>query len=195
MPQENVEVVRKPLRVREQSRRTLDQRLALRFPRVAAMQARLIGRLSPRSRLRQAAVWRGTRLAAEAFNRGDLDVYLLAFHPDCEWHPLPEFIEAGFAEPSYRGLAGFRVYWTAVSDVWGSELNFQPVELIDAGDRLVALASLHAHAQASGVRLTRKYAQVVTLKDGLVIRQQEYPSHSEALEAVGLSEQDAHADS
>ena len=36
MSQENVEFVRKPLRVRERSSRTLDQRLSLRFPRLAA---------------------------------------------------------------------------------------------------------------------------------------------------------------
>jgi hypothetical protein len=33
MSQENVQVVREPLRVREKASRTLDQRLALRFPR------------------------------------------------------------------------------------------------------------------------------------------------------------------
>lgn len=188
MSQESVEVVRRPLRVGERSRRTLDQRLALRFSRLGAIQARLVGKLSPRSRLRQAVIWRSTRLGAEAFNRGDLDVFLLGFHPDIEWRPLTEFVEAGFAEPSYLGLEGFRTYWAAVSEVWGSELNFEPVELIDAGDRLVVLASLHAHAQTSGVPLTRTYALILTLKDGLVIRWQECPSHLEALEAVGMSE-------
>jgi hypothetical protein len=43
--------------------------------------------------------------------------------------------------------------------------------LVDAGDRVVTL-----------------------LKDGLMIRNKLYMSQSEALEAVGLSEQDAHAD-
>ena len=188
MSQENVEVVRKPLRVRERSRRTLDQRFSLRFPRLAATQARRVGRLPPSSRLRQVIVWRGTRLAAEAINRGDLDGYLLSFDPDCEWHPLPEFVEAGLAEPSYRGAAGFRKYWSTVSEVWGSDLRLELVELIDVGDHLVALANLHARAQASGVPLSRRYAQVITLKDGLVIRQQEYPDHAQALAAVGLSE-------
>jgi ketosteroid isomerase-like protein len=183
------QVVRKPVRVHERSRRTLDQRLNLRFPRLVAAQARLIGRLPPSSRLRQAAVWRGSRLAAEAFNRGDLDAYLLSFHPDCEWQPLPEFVEAGLAEPSYSGLAGWGEYWSAVSEVWGSDLRMELLELIDTGDRLVALANLHARGQASGVPLSRKYAQVVTLKDGLVIHQREYPDHAQALEAVGVREQ------
>jgi hypothetical protein len=44
------QIVRKPLRVREGSRRTLDQRLALRFPRLAAANARLIGKLPLGSR-------------------------------------------------------------------------------------------------------------------------------------------------
>ena len=59
MSQENVEIVRKPLGVRERSRRTLDERLSLRFPRLAAAFLGRIGKLPPGSRLRQAALWRG----------------------------------------------------------------------------------------------------------------------------------------
>ena len=40
-----------------------------------------------------------------------------------------------------------------------------------------------------------KHAWVATFRDGLIIHQKLYMSQSEALEAVGLSEQDAHADS
>jgi hypothetical protein len=69
------EIVRKPLRVRDRSSRTLDQRLALRFPRLTATYIRLIFRLSPRSRFRQAAVRRGSQLSMEAFTRRDLDAF------------------------------------------------------------------------------------------------------------------------
>jgi hypothetical protein len=72
MSQENVEIVRKPLRVRERSSRTLDQRLSLRFPRLAAANSRLIAKLPPTSRLRQAALSRAARLGLEAYNRRDL---------------------------------------------------------------------------------------------------------------------------
>ena len=71
MSQENVEIVRKPLRVREQSGRTLDQRLALRFPSLFPGFARRISSLPPGSRLRQASLWRAARLALEAYNRRD----------------------------------------------------------------------------------------------------------------------------
>lgn len=73
MSQENIDVVRNPLRVREQSNRTLDQRIALRLPRLAAACARLLSKLARASRVRQAALCRGVRLALEAYNRRDLD--------------------------------------------------------------------------------------------------------------------------
>jgi hypothetical protein len=110
MSQENVEMVRKPLRANQRSRRTLDLRLLLRFPRMAVAYLRVIGRLSPRSRLRHAAVWRGIRLGVEAFNRRDLDAVTIAYHPDLEYYPYREFVEATLADQCYRGPSGYRTY-------------------------------------------------------------------------------------
>jgi ketosteroid isomerase-like protein len=188
MSQENVEVVRKPLRVRERSSRTLDQRLLLRFPRLAVACLRLIGSLPPGSRLRQAALWRGIRLAVEAFNRRDLDAVLVGYHPDFEFQPPREGVEAGFAEPSYRGRAGYLKYVSELSEVWGADLRVEPAELIDLGDRLVTLGYAPGRGQASGVALTNEFAAVVTLKHGRVICEQDYMDHPDALAAVGLRE-------
>jgi ketosteroid isomerase-like protein len=189
MSQENVEIVRKPLRVRERSSRTLDQRLALRFPRLFDAYARVIvGRLPPTSRVRQAAVWRGSRLGMEAFNRRDLDAALLYATPDFEYHPPREFVDMGLLEPCYRGRAGFHTYVSDWSEVFGADLRTEPVELIDLGDRIVLLADLPARAQASGVPLTGKIATISVLKHGKAIRVKAYWDHAQALEAVGLSE-------
>jgi ketosteroid isomerase-like protein len=186
MAQEIPEFVRKPLRIREGSSRTLDQRLAIRFPRLLAAGTRLIGRLPPRSRVRQAVLWRNTRLAVEAYNRRDLDVVAAAYQPDLEYYPYREFVEAGLAEPCYYGPSGYRAYITATYDVWGTEVRLEPTELIDLGDRVVLLADMPMRAQASGISLAQTYAGVSTLKDGRVIRQQDFLDHAEALEAVGL---------
>ena len=99
------QIVRKPLTVRERSRRTLDQRVAIRFPRLFDAYARLmVGRLPPTSRVRQAALWRGTRHGIEAFNRRDIDAALVYFHPDFEYHPPREFVEeAGLAQAGFAG--------------------------------------------------------------------------------------------
>jgi ketosteroid isomerase-like protein len=188
MSQENVALVRRPLRVRERSSRTLDQRLALRFPRLTAGYLRLLGRLGPSSRLRQAALARGAQLSVEAFNRRDLEAQLLGSHPHCEVHPPREVVEAGLVETRYRGPAGYREYASNWSEVWGPGLRLEPVELIDLGDRVVLLAELPVRARTSGVPLTTKWASVSTLENGRVIREQHYWDHTEALEAVGLRE-------
>jgi ketosteroid isomerase-like protein len=181
------EIVRKPLKVREQSRRTLDQRLALRFPRLAAANGRLIAKLPPRSRIRQAVIWRVVRLGMEAFNRRDLDAAVGPGSPDFETYPPHEFVEAGFFEPCYRGPAGFLSYMSAWDEAF-ADLRVEPAELLDLGDRIVLLAELPTRGQGSGVPFTGKLAQVSEMKDGMVIRVHAYLDHAEALEAVGLQE-------
>ena len=103
-----------------------------------------------------------------------------------EFQPPPDFVEAGFFEPYYRGAAGFREYVSAWSEVFGSDLRVEPVELIDMSDRVVLLAELPARAQASGVPFTGKIATVSVLEHGKAIRVQTYLDHAEALEAAGL---------
>jgi ketosteroid isomerase-like protein len=188
MSQENVEIVRKSVRVGERSSRTLDQRLSLRFPRLTAAFLRLIGNLTPSSRFRQAALARGLRLGAEAYNRLDLAAVVIAWRADFQYYPARNLVDAGLIEPCYHGHSGYRAYVSAAAEVWGSETRFEPTEFIDVGDRLVVLAKAPMRAQASGVPLTLEFAYVATLKDGMTIRLQEFHDHTEALEAVGLRE-------
>jgi ketosteroid isomerase-like protein len=179
-------IVRKPVRLHEGKGRALEQRLIARVPWLAAVTLRLVARLPPSSRLRQAALWRGVRLAAEAFNRRDLDALAPTRDPDFEFHPPREAVESGLFEPCYRGAAGYGMYVSELSDVWGADIRIESLELIDMGDRLVMLYDAPVRAQASGVQLIGKLASVVTLAKGRVIHQQDYLDHDHALEAVGL---------
>jgi hypothetical protein len=188
MPQQNMTVVRKPLEAREHSSRTLDQRLFIRFPRLAAASLRRVTKLPPGSRLRQAAVWRAARLAVEAYNRRDMDAVGIGYHPEFEYHPARNWVESGLLEQSYRGLEGHKRYVASTAEVFGAEVYLRPVELIDAGERFALLANVPMRAQASGIRLTEEFALVTTLKDGLVFRIHEYYDHGEALDAAGLRE-------
>jgi|tagenome__1003787_1003787.scaffolds.fasta_scaffold20875317_3 ketosteroid isomerase-like protein len=180
------EIVRAPLRIGAGSSRTLDQRLAVRFPRLAAAFLRRLGRLPPTSRIRHAALARGLRLAAEAYNRRDLAAVVVGWHRDFEYCPGREWVDSGLIEPCYRGLSGYREYVATTAEVWADEIRFEPTEFVDAGDRIAVLATTPMRAQVSGVALTQTFAYVATLKDGLVMRQQEYYDHAEALEAVGV---------
>ncbi len=54
---------------------------------------------------------------------------------------------------------------------------------------VVMLLDLGMRGRSSGIEVpSAKVASVATFRDGLMVRQKLYVSHSEALEAVGLSE-------
>jgi ketosteroid isomerase-like protein len=179
-------VVRIPVQARERSRRSLDERLALRFPRLAATAARRIFTMRPDSRFRRNAVARAVRQGAEAYNRRDLDAVVAGWHPEFEYIPDANWVKAGLVEPRYRGPEGYRKYVAGTDEVWGGQNLLKPTEVIDLGDRLVMLATVPMRAKASGVPLTEAYALVMTLAEGQVVRAQEYFAHAEALQAVGL---------
>jgi ketosteroid isomerase-like protein len=181
-------IVRQPLQSRKRLSRTLDERIALRFPALAAANARLISKLRPRSRFRQAAVLRAVTLSIEAYNRRDLEAVVATWDPDFEYCPDTKWVEAGLVEACYRGLTGYRRYIAAADEVWGGANYLKPEELIDLGERIVSLANGSMRARASGVPLTEAYAVVITLQNGRGSHFQEYFDHAEALKAAGLSE-------
>ena len=68
---------------------------------------------------------------------------------------------------------------------WG-EYHWKPRELIDLGDQIVVLATMVGRGQGSGAPIGQTLSAVWTLKDGKVVRHEEYMSDAEALAAVGL---------
>jgi ketosteroid isomerase-like protein len=190
MSRETVEPVRQKLTLREQSGRTLEQRIAMRFPWFADLWLRLMARLSPASRLRQALMLRGAQGVLEALNRGDLEVVLLAYHPDVEFQQPASFGdhgELGFPS-SYRGYEGFHRFQRDWLGDW-AEFRYEPGELIDLGDRFVVLMEMTARGEASGASITQSLAAVATFDEhGKIIREQRFFGHADALEAAGLRE-------
>jgi ketosteroid isomerase-like protein len=49
--------------------------------------------------------------------------------------------------------------------------------------------------ESTGLELDQTFASVYTMRDGMTVTMHDYGTRAEALEAVGLSEQDAHAES
>jgi ketosteroid isomerase-like protein len=86
-----------------------------------------------------------------------------------------------------------RAFETEDDEVW-DEHRIEPQEFIDAGDRVVVLQREYQRSK-SGAELVIDTASILDLRDGRIVRIQGYMNPAEALEAVGLSEQDAHADS
>jgi hypothetical protein len=95
----------------------------------------------------------------------------------------------------YRGIDAVRHYWREWYAAW--EMLDYGFELVDAGEHIVALFNdQRMRGRSTGIEVpVPKYATVLTIRDGLCVHWKLYMSQSEALEAVGLSEQNAHADS
>ena len=94
----------------------------------------------------------------------------------------------------YHGQEGVKQYWREWLSAWET-IQFE-YELVDAGDRVVALIDQRMRGRSTGIEVPLgKYAHVYTFKDGLIVHWKLYESQAEALKAAGLSEQHAHADS
>ena len=72
-------------------------------------------------------------------------------------------------------------------------LVIETISRIDAGDRIIERHISHGMGQ--GPAYGAEYTTVTTVRKGKILYLEFFWDQAEALEAVGLSEQDAHADS
>ena len=127
--------------------------------------------------------------AIEAYNRQDWDA---AFQDAAPGFQVDMSRGLGLMKGVYgleqirRVLVDFGEHWEAV---W-IELH----EFIEAGDLLVVPQTTHGEGR-DGIEVVSRPTLVWTIRDGAIERVSMYQERQDALEAVGLSEQDAHADS
>jgi hypothetical protein len=107
------EVLRIPIGpdARLPTRRTLDERLFVRWPSVYAALSGAVLALPPRSRLRRTLLRRTALSGWGAWARGDLDLTLVRYAPDYQLEPPREFLAVGIRS-TYKGQAGVRE-WAA----------------------------------------------------------------------------------
>jgi ketosteroid isomerase-like protein len=130
------------------------------------------------------------RATFEAFIAGDRDFGAGLLHPDVEWDSS-EFEVPGVGGV-YHGTVSVRQFWREWLSAWET-VQFE-YQLVDAGDSVVVLLDQWMRGRSTGIELPLgKYAHIYTFRDGLVVHWKVYMSQSQALEAVGLSEQDAHS--
>jgi ketosteroid isomerase-like protein len=120
----------------------------------------------------------------DAFNRGDVEAVVAAFHEDCEIREPPEVPDRRAL--GFRGHEGVREWMTDLRDVIGVE--FEPRSLTTGGDAVLAELLARGEGQASRVPIEWKTFFVIHLRDGKIALGQGFRSRSEALEAAGLRE-------
>jgi len=97
--------------------------------------------------------------------------------------------------PVLKGVDALRRFRD--SGPWGgSPIHFEPERFIDVDDeRVLVFARVSATGQMSGAPVEIRVAHEFTIRDDRLVRFKVHGDRSKALEAVGLREQDAHADS
>jgi ketosteroid isomerase-like protein len=121
------------------------------------------------------AVW-------DAWNRGDLDFSMLDHEVVFEDTVLPDS-----AGETYRGPEGVLRGWSRWTESW-EEFTTEVEQIVDAGERLVSIHTVHLRGKHSGASMTFRYAYVYTFRGDKVVHIRSYSNPAEALEAVGLSD-------
>jgi ketosteroid isomerase-like protein len=130
------------------------------------------------------------RAAVEAFNRGNLEAAFKDAAPNFEWD------NSRSINADTRGvftLSGILEVFRRALEVWESAW-IEIHELIPVGDYVVLPHAVHFRGR-DGIEAQARTTWVFTIRNGMMERGCLYQDRQDALEAVGLSEQDAHADS
>ena len=167
---------------RLRTRRTVDERLAVRWPQLYVRAALAFERMSPRSRIRRYFLCRSVHSAWGAWARGDLDLVLVRYAPDALLDAVPNMIAAGMAR-TYEGHEGIRRLSADWREAW-EEISVVPLEVLDFGD--CALTYGRGRVQARGLDIEFEYEvySVVWWQRGLVVRHRDFTEREDALRAI-----------
>jgi ketosteroid isomerase-like protein len=129
------------------------------------------------------------RASIDAWNRGNWDATLKDGAPSFEFD-FSRSVGPGRAVYSLDQMRGF---FHELDESWES-LRIEVDEFIEAGEHIVTPNTLYVRGR-DGIEVQARAAWVWTIRDGSITRLCFYQERQDALEAIGLSEQDAHADS
>jgi ketosteroid isomerase-like protein len=125
------------------------------------------------------------RTAMEAFNRRDAEGFGALLSKDAEIVPVRAALEGTV----YRGPDAAAQYCTAVDESW-EDLRWEIEEIRDGGGWVLALGRIRGGGRGSGAAIDARAGWVARFRDGLVTSFHTYADRAEALQAVGLSDQD-----
>ena len=131
------------------------------------------------------------RHAFAAVNRGDRATAIRYLHPEI----VIDATRRVFNPTTYVGMQGIQQWIADTDEVW-EQFGLDVSEYIDASDKVVVIGRLVGKGKSSGAGVEQPIAGIWTLREGCIVRGEiGFTDRGEALEVVGLSGQDAHADS
>jgi len=109
----------------------------------------------------------------------DVDEALTYADPGIVWNPTEELATQGHAAVR-ASLARWKAEW--------HDYKVMPEEFVDRGDSVVVTVRLRGRGRGSGVEVDARFYDVYSLRDGKIVRMDQFTERSQAFEAVGLAE-------
>jgi len=127
-----------------------------------------------------------------AFGKGDVPAVLGAFDPGIQWNEAEGFLYADRNPYAGPQAVGEGVFQRITSDVDGFTVT--PVHFIDGGDTIVVEGRYRGTTKSTGTRVDAQFARVWRLRDGKVIRFQQYTDTKQWATAASRREGRLHDD-
>ena len=128
------------------------------------------------------------RASMEAWNARDMDALRETYAEDVVTWPPKGWSEAG----PFVGRERVIGQWERMRELWDDDEVEMLADYIDAADRVAVRMIWRERGDAPAAE--SEATGIFTIRDGKIRVAEFFWDHIEALEAVGLSEQDAHAD-
>jgi uncharacterized protein len=120
------------------------------------------------------------RRVLNSFNKEGDDAAAAFYDPavvlDNSQSPFPD---AGV----YRGLEGVRKWFEGLAEAFG-DFKYEVEALQDLGDQVAVLLRLRGRAPHSGIDVDYRFAPLITVRNGKIIRIDRFTDLEEALEAA-----------
>ena len=127
----------------------------------------------------------------EAFNHGDIESVLSFCAEDIEVEDLMNAPDVPRVVHGIQGVRQVLIAWIEGFDEFRGEI----FEYIDDGNHVVCVTDYDSKSR-EGLALHQRAVNVFEIRDGKLVKGTfGYENREQALEAAGLSEQDAHVDS
>jgi uncharacterized protein len=123
------------------------------------------------------------RRGVDAFSRAAWEESVELMAPDVEWHDAPDLPGARL----YQGREGVLARWKDMAEAL-DDFTVEVEQLFDAGDQVVVFITSRGRGRISGIKVSRKLAQVATVRDGRVVKIVGYDDRAQALAAAGVTQ-------
>lgn len=110
----------------------------------------------------------------------DVDEALTHADPGIVWNPIEELPTEGHGAVR-ASLARWKAEW--------HDYKVMPEEYVDKGDSVVVTVLLRGRGRGSGVEIDARFYDVYTLRDGKIVRMDQFTERSQAIQAAELPDQ------